>query len=158
MRVIVPPVLVGDRICRIVSALESLLEVEEWVGAWWEPSDVPLTQVSSATAASELVLFARNVPKSDQTTSSVRPLHGDVEALMQPDAPERPDGMRFDEEAMVSATAPRQPLYPGNARFRRRSWAPNGVSTPEGVSLTTTDEQPARTFRHRRTTPPDASR
>ena len=59
MRVVVPPVLVRDRLCRIVAPVESLLEVEEWVGEWWEPSVVTLSAVSTAAAATDAQLAAR---------------------------------------------------------------------------------------------------
>ncbi len=119
MRVVVSPVLVGHRICRIVSALESLLEVEEWVGAWWAPSDVPLTLVSTAEPVSDDLLQAQGVPESDRAVLTVRPLQSDFEALMRSRDPERPDGMRFDEETAERAQPARKPEYPGNARFRK---------------------------------------
>jgi hypothetical protein len=121
MRVVVPPVLVGDRICRIVSALESLLEVEEWVGAWWEPSSIPLTLASRASRASDAMLDARGVPESDRAEPAVWPTQGDIEALMRARDPQRPDGMRFDEETVVRAQPVRKPDYPGNARFRKNT-------------------------------------
>jgi hypothetical protein len=126
MRVVVPPVLVGDRICRIVSALESLLEVEEWAGAWWEPSSIPLTLASRASRASDDILDARGVPESDRAVPEVWPTQGDIEALMRARDPQRPDGMRFDEEMVMRAQPVRKLDYPGNARFRK-STPLNGV-------------------------------
>jgi hypothetical protein len=135
MRVVVSPVLVDDRICRIVSAVESLLEVEEWVGAWWEPSSVPLTAVSNATSAPPELLRARGVPEADIATTAIRLQPPEVEALMRGTDPHRPSEMRFDEET-VSAVQPAKPrTYPGNARFRRSS-APTTESdvTPNGAA------------------------
>jgi hypothetical protein len=139
MRVVVPPVLVGDRICRIVSALESLLEVEEWVGAWWAPSDVPLTLVSSAAPASDALLQLRGVPESDRMGITDRPLPSDFEALMRSRDPERPAGMRFDEEPVVRVQPARKPEYPGNARFRKNA---GGGGAPVAKSRRGADRGP----------------
>ena len=118
MRVVVSPVIVGDRICRIVSPVQSLLEVEEWAGDWWEPSSVPLTTASLSPAAAESLLRLRGVPEADCVTSEPRPAQIDIEASMMTRDPERPAQMRFDEDVRRS-TGPRKRKYPGNARFRR---------------------------------------
>lgn len=118
MRVVVPPVIVDDRICRIVSPVESLLEVEEWVGAWWEPSAVPLTMASLAPRASERVLQERGVPEEDRLETSVRSTPEEIEAILLTRDPERSAQMSFDEQVQ-RGTGPRRRRYPGNARFRR---------------------------------------
>lgn len=123
MRVVVPPVLVDDRIVRIVSPVESLLEVEEWVGAWWEPSGVTLTQASIAPVAPDALLHERGVPREDCEASEPRPAQMDIEALIHTRDPARPDQLRFDEDTVVRAAPVRRRKYPGNSRFRRHSAA-----------------------------------
>ncbi len=118
MRVVVCPVIVGDRICRIVSPVQSLLEVEEWAGEWWEPSSIPLTIASLSTAADASLLRARGVPEADCFASEPRPDQLAIEALMLTRDPERPAQMRFDEDVRRSPGS-RKRKYPGNARFRR---------------------------------------
>lgn len=119
MRVLVAPVLVGDRICRIVSPIDSLLEVEEWVGEWWEPSSVTLTAASQAPAASEQVLHARGVPPDDRRASESGVSDPDIQSLLrahQPAAPDHPDLIPSDGSRTAGR---RRREYPGNARFRR---------------------------------------
>lgn len=112
MRILVAPVVVGDRICRIVSPVRSLLEVEEWAGAWWEPSLVTLTEAVRARPATPAELRARGVPKSDRTaTDALTPVA--LQAMLCAAEPARP-GL----EAAAPARRPRR-SYPGNARFRR---------------------------------------
>ena len=125
MRVVVPPVLVDDRIVRIVSPVESLLEVEEWVGAWWEPSGVTLTQASIAPVAPDALLHERGVPREDCETAEPRPAQIDIEALIHTHDPARPEQMRFDDASVARVVPTRRRKYPGNARFRRHS-AANG--------------------------------
>jgi hypothetical protein len=121
MRVVVSPVLVGDRICRIVSAVDSLLEVEEWVGAWWEPSAIPLTTVSNSAAVSESELRARGVPESDWLLSGqTRPTPAEIEAIILTHDPGRSVQGQFDD-SVRRGTGPRRRNYPGNARFKRDS-------------------------------------
>ncbi|MBC7843738.1 MAG: hypothetical protein H7099_15565 [Gemmatimonadaceae bacterium] len=127
MRVVVAPVLVGDRICRIVAPLQSLLEVEEWVGAWWEPSSVTLTEASVAPIVPAELLTARGVPLEDRLAAEDRPAQTDIEALIHTHDPERPATMRFDEEVVMRASPARRRKYPGNARFRRN--APKATDT-----------------------------
>lgn len=124
MRVVVPPVLVEDRICRIIAAVESLLEVEEWAGAWWQPSGVPLTLVSTAVVASPELLRARGVPECDIATADMRPPQIELEALMRGLDPQRPADMRFDEETVARAPQSKPRAYPGNSRFRRHTPSP----------------------------------
>ncbi len=118
MRVVIAPAMVGDRICRVVSPVASLLEVEEWVGEWWEPSVIPLTMVSLAPAASDDVLEARGVPQEDRAASEPRPAPDDIEASLMTHDPARAADMQFDD-AVRRGTGPRRRTYPGNARFRR---------------------------------------
>lgn len=113
MRVLVAPVVVGDRICRIVSPVRSLLEVEEWAGAWWEPSLVTLTEAVRARAASRAELRARGVPDADHAASGHLTSVA-LQAMLRAHEPKHP--------VLEVTTAPRRPgrAYPGNARFRRR--------------------------------------
>ncbi len=119
MRVVVPPVIVGDRICRIVSPVASLLEVEEWAGAWWEPSTIQLTIASEATAAPESLLRDLGIPLSDCVATEPRPAQREIEASMMTLDPDRPANMRFEDEVVRRLGTPKRRKYPGNARFRR---------------------------------------
>lgn len=118
MRVVVAPVVIDGRICRIVSPVASLLEVEEWAGAWWEPSVLPLTLVSSAPLADTAELLACGVPMADCIESEPRPLQRDIEASLVTRDPERTPAMRLDDD-VHRGDQPRRRAYPGNARFRR---------------------------------------
>jgi hypothetical protein len=118
MRVVVPPVLVGDRICRIVSPVESLLEVEEWVGAWWAPSGVTLSVVGLAPGADPSMLRTYGVPPTDWVAEDPRPDFSEIESLMRAREPGRGEPMRLDEDVR-RLSPPRRRKYPGNARFRR---------------------------------------
>lgn len=146
MRVVVAPVLVGDRICRIVAPLQSLLEVEEWAGAWWEPSSVTLTEASVAPIVPDALLEERGVPVEDRVASEDRPAQTEIEALIRTRDPERPANMRFDEEVVARVTPARRRKYPGNARFRRN--APSGTHSepldPERRKKSTRDAQTPR--------------
>ncbi len=125
MRIVIAPVLVGDRICRIVSPVDSLLEVEEWVGEWWEPSTVTLTLASQAPAAPESLLQERGVPPEDRAPSGPRPDAGEIQALLrarEPHAAEPPT--LADAGAATRAHGARRRNYSGNARFRRAPAAP----------------------------------
>ena len=81
MRVVIAPVLVGKRIVRLVAPLDSLLEVEEWVGEWWEPTDVTLTVASRAPSAPFALLRRRGVPAEDCVVGP-RPTDAEIQALM----------------------------------------------------------------------------
>lgn len=122
MRVIVPPVVVGDRICRIVAAVESLLEVEEWAGQWWEPSTITLSDASHGTTADAELLHARGVPLADWIASSPRSGESEIQAWLQARDPERGQEMRLNDDVMRS-TPVRRRSYPGNARFSSRTIA-----------------------------------
>jgi hypothetical protein len=122
--ILVPPVVVRDRICRIVAPVPSLLEVEEWTGEWWEPSTLTLREVSSAPMASVEVLRASGIPQDEWGSALTRASAQAIEAMLLADVIERaplastdtpPDGM-----PRVTAEDPamrRKRLYPGSARF-----------------------------------------
>ena len=122
MRVIVPPVVVGDRICRIVSAVESLLEVEEWAGAWWAPSSVTLSDASRGRAVDADALRARGVPDEDCGVSAPRSGRSEIQALLQTRDPDHGQEMHLNDDVMRSTPARRR-IYPGNARFSSRTLA-----------------------------------
>jgi hypothetical protein len=66
MRVIVPPVVVDGRICRIVAPLPTLVEVQEWKGEWWLLSDVLLSTAAVAPPAPHPLLEVQGVPPADR--------------------------------------------------------------------------------------------
>ena len=142
MRVVVAPVLVDDRICRRVAAIESLLEVEEWVGAWWEPSCVSLTQVSSAASTAPEVLRARGLSEVDIEAVSAPMRSLEFEALMRGTDPHRPADMRFEDEPVLRAAPAVKKLCPGNSRFRRH--APR-AAMPAVTSSPSVAKRPDRT-------------
>ncbi len=119
MRVVIPPVIVAGRVYRVVSPVQSLIEVEEWVGEWWEPSNVTLTEAGLAPAAPAEMLRELGIPEEDCLASAPRPDQPQLEALLLTRDPKRPENMRFDEEVVRRPNAPRGRSYPGNARFRR---------------------------------------
>lgn len=121
MRILVAPVLVGDRICRIVSPVDSLLEVEEWVGEWWEPSSVTLTTASQAPAASEALLRERGVPPDDCRATAARTAEVEIQALLRAREPAQPTAFSPDEPASQRAHGLRRKQYAGSARFRRHA-------------------------------------
>ena len=65
MRVILAPVVVDGKICRIVAPVPSLLEVQEWVGDFWLPSDAMLSTVATAAPAPLALLHSSGVPRAD---------------------------------------------------------------------------------------------
>ena len=65
MRVILPPVVVDGKICRIVAPVPSLLEVQEWMGDFWLPSDVLLSTVTTSDPAPLSLLHSSGVPRAD---------------------------------------------------------------------------------------------
>jgi len=119
MRVVVSPVLVGDRIVRIVSPVDSLLEVEEWVGEWWEPSAITLTTASQAPSAPVAVLQARGVPLEDCAETASRPSEHALQFLMLATARDANDPLIASDLTTRPARGLRRKSYPGNARFRR---------------------------------------
>jgi hypothetical protein len=133
MRVVLPPVQVGERICRIVSPLSSLLEVEEWVGEWWEPSSVTLTTVSHALRVSDERLRVCGIPPADCIVSEPVIAQAELEALLLTHDPERSVQMLLEGDAIPRLAAPPRKLYPGNAKFRKAALAltNRGLDHPE---------------------------
>lgn len=119
MRVIVPPVLVGNRICRVVAAVESLLEVEEWVGEWWEPSNITLSEASLAERASMDVLFQRGVPTIDWNSGAKRTPASTIAAILLAPVQSRPNDASWLAASPAKRPSPPERHYPGSARFRR---------------------------------------
>lgn len=147
MRVLVAPVLVGDRICRIVSPIESLLEVEEWVGEWWEPSSVTITTASQSPPASERVLQERGVPPEDHRSSEPATSDPEIQSLLRAHEPAAPHAVTLDPADGGRAAGRRRREYPGNARFRRgRPTAPAALDRAE---LRRADEPDRRGLRRR---------
>ncbi len=136
MRVIVPPVVVGDRICRIVSAVESLLEVEEWAGQWWEPSSVTLSDASHGRSVDAEALRARGVPPEDCIATAPRSGGSEIQALLQTRDPDHGQEMLLNDDVMRS-TPSRRRSYPGNARFSSRT-----IAAVEGPTETTERRRP----------------
>ena len=64
------PVLIDERIYRVVEPAHSTLYVEEWHGDYWLPSDVALHAVRAAPFATEDELRARHLPKAFWGASS----------------------------------------------------------------------------------------
>jgi hypothetical protein len=124
MRVLVAPVLVGDRICRIVSPIDSLVEVEQWMGEWWEPSSVTLTAASQSPRASEAVLSDRGVPPEDWHADGDAMTDAEIQSLLRASEPAAPAGRPSGPaiERRLPASRPRE--YPGNARFLRGQSSP----------------------------------
>ncbi len=119
MRVVVPPVLVHDRICRIVSPVESLLEVEEWVGEWWEPSGLTLSTVSGAPPVPEVELVRHGVPPSDWGSAADRTSSSAIEAMMLAHVTVRPRDLQLVPADGPARSGRRRKEYAGSARFRR---------------------------------------
>lgn len=119
MRILVAPVLVGDRICRIISPIASLLEVEEWVGEWWEPSTVTLTTASQSPSAPDRLLEERGVPAADRVATEPRTSDPEIQGLMRADQPARAPSARIEDTFTPRAHGARRRQYSGNGRFRR---------------------------------------
>jgi len=119
MRILVAPVVIGDRICRIVSPVASLLEVEEWAGEWWEPSSVTITTASQAPAATERLLRERGVPLEDCISPGPRAEDLEIQMLMRACDPEpRGDPLASETRTLPHART-RERQFTGNRRFRR---------------------------------------
>ena len=117
MRIVVPPVLIGERILRVTAPVDSLFEVEEWTGEWWEPSLLTITVVSQAARAPEALLIARGVPIEDRTAGSE--LDQDlVQQRMHATESDATQDFRLDESA-TRRQGKRQRVFAGSARFRR---------------------------------------
>ncbi len=118
MRIICPPVLIDGCICRIVSPIESLLEVEQWAGGWWEPSSVTLTTASLAPAASLAELEARGVPP-EVCAPGLRSAEQQIQALMRATVSTAAQGSALDPANERRPDGARRRVYTGNARFRK---------------------------------------
>ncbi len=119
MRVCVAPVLVGVQLCRIVSPIASLLEVEEWIGEWWEPSSVTLTMASRAPAACESVLQMRGVPASDWVATGLPLSNPEIQSLLFAGESSAQENPSANSLARPTLHVPRRRQYSGNSRFRR---------------------------------------
>jgi hypothetical protein len=138
MNVVVPPVLVGGKILRIVSSAPHLYEVEEWVGEWWEPSSVTLSVATMAPVASREELDARGVPESERTSGAERlSIEHLSERLRAP-----VNAFEFDISKPPSISTEgmvRRREYAGSAKFRRPR-APNKKKLSEKRRAAGTDE------------------
>jgi len=123
MNVVVPPVLVGGKILRIVSSTPHLYEVEEWVGEWWEPSGVTLSAATMASAATAEELDAQGVPEAERVASADRlSIEHLSERLRAP-----VNAYEFDIAKLTATQTEgvvRRREYLGSAKFRRPR-APN---------------------------------
>lgn len=148
MRIICPPVLVGDRICRIVSPIESLLEVEEWVGAWWEPSSVTVTTASHSPAAPVAQLTERGVPLTD-CAPGPRPAEEEIQALMRANVTSATQPVSLDPENERRRNGARRKVYTGNSKFRKGRSA---VAAEARADQRTAERSAERTVPRRRAT------
>jgi hypothetical protein len=139
MRVVVPPVVVRERIYRIVSPVASLLEVEEWVGEWWEPSVLTLSSVSAAPRASEHELSHHGVPYVDWGIEVERATSRAIEAMMLAQPDRRPNDLKLAPTEAGATGGRRRKLYPGSKRFRRGTVKTSGRETPRGTGKRATD-------------------
>lgn len=130
MHVIVPPVVVRDRIVRIVSPISSLLEVEEWMGEWWEPCTVTFRTVSGAPRAGDELLAARGVPREDWGSSVERISSEEIEAMLLAHVIFRPTlpVPMTDEPA-----GRRRKVFVGSARFRGGRQAKGSRASDRGA-------------------------
>jgi len=119
MRVIVPPVLVGHRICRVVTPVEHLLEVQDWVGEWWEPSALTISEVCAAPKASEETLIARGVPAEDRSGDDDRTSASAIQTMMQASVIFRPQPADVTAAARIIGDGRRQKVYSGSRKFGR---------------------------------------
>ena len=118
MNVVVPPVLVGGRILRIVSSTPHLYEVEEWVGEWWEPSSVTLSVATAAQAATSDEMDAQGVPEAERFGGTERLSIEQLSEHMR--APVR--AYDIDIAKLLASPAEhgvRRREYAGSAKFRR---------------------------------------
>lgn len=126
MHVIVPPVVVADRICRIVAPLPSLLEVEEWMGEWWEPCMLTFREVGAAPPATARLLEQRGVPRDEWGLQGERASMERIDALLLANVVVRPPSAGTPH--VEGAHGRRQKAYPGSARFGRAKRTPKRPS------------------------------
>lgn len=115
MHVIVPPVLIGDSIYRIVAPLPSLLEVEEWMGEWWEPCTLTFRTVASAPPAAHTLLESRGVPRDERGSPAQRASVEAIEAMLLAHVIFRPSTNGVPP--VEGASGRRRKSYAGSARF-----------------------------------------
>ena len=60
-----PPFLVDGLICRLMTPPNAQPEVQQWAGAYWQPSLIPMYRLSSRTPVSRALLAAQFVPIAD---------------------------------------------------------------------------------------------
>lgn len=171
MRIIVPPVLIGTRICRIVAPVEHLLEVEEWVGEWWEPCALTISEVGAAPRVSEKMLDQRAVPREDRGPNDDRTSASAIQTMMLAHVMLRPENTDVTPSSNITR-GPRQKVYSGSRRFgnrrgsqadRRRSGRGENAEQWNGPWRRASD-QPSKTEitpkpkkRRRSSTPPEGS-
>jgi len=140
MRILCAPVLVGDRLCRIVSPVATLLEVEEWVGEWWEPSSITLTTASQASPAPVALLQARGVPLEDHAGNAPTP-EFEIQSLLRASVAARHQVLSVEPGSEPRANGSRRKVFSGNARFRRgrSADAPDAPEAPGATDTTRRD-------------------
>jgi hypothetical protein len=162
VHVVIPPVLIGDRIFRIVAPLPSLLEVEEWMGEWWEPSTLTFRTVSSAPPASHLVLASRGVPRQEWGAPEERVSMEAIDAMLRAHVIFRPP--TNGAPPAEGANGRRRKSYPGSARFgkaarsrgRRADDAPDATpAIPLGPRRRRSDHKPKPPAADRERPPPN---
>jgi hypothetical protein len=149
MRVVVSPVLVGERIVRIVSPVDALLEVEEWVGEWWEPSAITLTTASQAASAPTAVLRARGVPVEDCIETVARPSEHALQFLLLATSRDANDPLVAADLTTRPTRGLRRKSYPGNARFRRGTTAKRSTAVNSAPDTATKDSDATDTAERR---------
>jgi hypothetical protein len=118
VHVILSPVVIGDSIYRIVAPLPSLLEVEEWMGEWWEPSTLTFRMVASAPPASQALLAERGVPRDEWGSPAQRATAEAIDAMLLAHVIFRPP---TNGAPLVDGPGGRRrKSYPGSARFGKR--------------------------------------
>lgn len=121
MRVVVPPGFVGSRLVRVVAAVPSLLEVEEWMGEWWEPSTVTLSDATAAPTASAEALDAAGVPAGDRVVDGERFTTDTISTLLT--APVQLNvGSQLNSLEKKFNGGRRRNEYAGSAKFGRRNF------------------------------------
>ncbi len=118
MNVVVPPVVVGGRILRIVSSAPHFYEVEEWMGQWWEPGSVTLSVAIAAPAATDHELDVQSVPEAERVGGPERISIEQLSEKMR--APVR--AYEVDIAQLLASPVEngvRRREYAGSSKFRR---------------------------------------